>query len=719
MQKYILLIFTLLILPINSMNFLKEIKYFTLQYGIYKLSHQSPEITQMHSQKYLNTIDKTIMKDAICESYVVYNYHKRMLRETGNILDEIDNLIGLKNVFDNELWYRIASAQGNTFAGYETGISNMYANIPIAISHALKTNSFKRILVIDEDVDKITSKRYHKSGNGSLLYNHPNPELFNLFKDKVITYDKIPENTLWKFLHTNGKDIDLAFYHIGDLGCENSERKAHIFSLLQKRIPIIFLVPSDYMDTITNYIHDTAFAIEQLTFPEDFKDFLEIKKDVSEIKNNHQKNDNYDIYHNYTDLLTPLTYENPEKIDNNSFSSDEDLSIKTHDSDSEYWNYSFSDDDEDSPSYDDDPLVFKITTDKNETQCFDGANFMLLAKEININDGIMEITLDDDYKKYSKYQRYEETLPYIVYDINIDTVQPNSFANKLLSEDFPCIGYDKTDQLSHNHTLITQVHSQPYLENINKHPSIMRSAINNNILLSLLPNKWSKPYFTSKLNNCKATLAATKHILNLTKDKQHKHHYAISINEGNSFAGHAEGNDGNTYATIPIAAAYALNTETVKSILVIDENITPETSHDYYNHGNGTIFYPKNNPELTNFFGNKIITHDKLSPNIWDFINDSNNQTDLAFYNINVENNATTEQRKTNILALLKQLIPTVFILSGDKDTYQDEAYKIINDIVKYNEFAKKLRNIDTRFNDLLSTISSQSLSYDDEDESK
>ena len=79
----------------------------------------------------------------------------------------------------------------------------------------------------------------------------------------------------------------------------------------------------------------------------------------------------------------------------------------------------------------------------------------------------------------------EKQIPYIVYDINSNTVPLDSLAVKL-SQKFPCVGYNEQDKLSHQSPNVTRIHSQKYLDNIDKHSSAMLSAINNNILMYLL-----------------------------------------------------------------------------------------------------------------------------------------------------------------------------------------------------------------------------------------
>lgn len=282
----------------------------------------------------------------------------------------------------------------------------------------------------------------------------------------------------------------------------------------------------------------------------------------------------------------------------------------------------------------------------------------------------------------------EKQSPYIVYDIDSNTVKPDSFAVKL-SQKYPCIIYSEQDKLSHQSPKVTRIHSQKYLENIDKHPSAMLSAINNNLLMSLYPNRYSKTYFDPMLNNIPATIIATERVITQKNTPSHIPNYAISCGQGYSFAGHAQGNNGDAYAAIPIAAAYALSTDTIKRILVIDENLNKSqtTVEQYYSNGNGSIFYQKNNPELTQLFEGKVVTRDKLgSDSLWAFLNSTDNDIDFTLYNVNIEDPDITNERKSSIYPLLEQLIPTVFILSGDKDKHQNNALSIIDYITESSQ---------------------------------
>lgn len=305
----------------------------------------------------------------------------------------------------------------------------------------------------------------------------------------------------------------------------------------------------------------------------------------------------------------------------------------------------------------------------------------------------------------------ETSTPYIVCDINninIATIDPHSFAMKL-AEKFPCIGYNEQDIVVHQSPRIACIHSQKYLDNINNHPTAMLSAINNSTVTSLYPNRYSTHQFTQMLNDVTATVIATQRVIDVKDNPECKPNYAISCGQGYSFAGYAQGNHGDAYAAIPIAAAYALNTNVIRRIFVIDDNITEKTRFDYYNSGNGTIFCPQNNADLAALFKGKIITHDNIpSDQLWHFLANPEKSIDLAFYNININDSGMTDEREKKILSLFYNFIPTIFILSGDKNRYHTNTCSIIDYIV---ESAKIIIP-------LVKKISLETTDYDDADES-
>jgi hypothetical protein len=180
------------------------------------------------------------------------------------------------------------------------------------------------------------------------------------------------------------------------------------------------------------------------------------------------------------------------------------------------------------------------------------------------------------------------------------------------------------------------------------------------------------------LDNTCTTIHATQCITPHDNQKR-KLNYVISLSEGHSFQGSDTTEGINIYAPIPMAAAYALETKLVERILIIDENITPKTADYYFDHGNGSILFPKNSPELKALFNKKIIAHTQTSKELWDFLHDQKNKIDLAFYNMNIDDvepienmdPADAKERKLKIISLLYHFIPTIFIFSGDKEKYQ------------------------------------------------
>jgi hypothetical protein len=291
----------------------------------------------------------------------------------------------------------------------------------------------------------------------------------------------------------------------------------------------------------------------------------------------------------------------------------------------------------------------------------------------------------------------EPLYPQIMYNKNSTH---NSFAEKL-SEKFTITCTQEKNILSHESPHISCIHSDEYLHNLDKHPSSTLAAMNNSLFTWLCPNQYSKSYLTPMLNNVSTTVAATEYVITTDSIPQYKPRYAISLAEGYSFAGYDHGSNSNIYASIPIAAAYALNKNgNIKRILIIDENLTLNTMHYYFTHGNGSIFFPKNNPKLSALFKNKIITHNQIPFELHDFLRKPDNKIDVAFYNINIDDVEPIEdmhptdakEREFKIHTLLSHLIPTVFILSGDKNKYQDDTYTLITQI---SNIAEKISSSD------------------------
>lgn len=281
-------------------------------------------------------------------------------------------------------------------------------------------------------------------------------------------------------------------------------------------------------------------------------------------------------------------------------------------------------------------------------------------------------------------ENYQSWPQFVIGDIHNDIVQLSPFITQLSQQlsTHTFHGLSEEDYLSHQSPLLKQVHSQAYLNNIEKHPSIMLSAITNTLLPALYPNMYSRTYFDLMLKECATTVVAMELLINQCNNKKKSlPHYTISLAEGYSFAGYAEGNHGHAYAAIPLAATYALNTQLMEKILVIDENIDTTQQNiidDYYKHGNGSIF------SSNNYLNDKVITHDKIpDKNIWNFLS-QNKQSLLALYNINIENFAENiNKRTTRILSLFHHYVPTLFILSGDKNKYKNVACATINDITQ------------------------------------
>jgi hypothetical protein len=310
MQKYIVLTCILLTTSATAMERTKKSANTTVKKRMeisekreisieipYKLSHQSPEITHIHSQKYLRFMEEQADKKAINPKHPGQRHEDltKALHYVGATLNATNDLINLKRRSAIQPYYSV-SLIGDSFssAGDKyTGSWDPYAVIPIAAGYALNTKLFKRILIIDDHVDQNprrvkkyyrckyddkkdplkwianNNREYYSSGNGSLFYPKNNPKLSKLFNGKIITYDKIGDTTLWNFLHNEGKNIDLVFYNIDSNKAKYlDELKPNIFSLLQKLIPVVFIISLENNETtgkIHNYIAETAKQIARLT----------------------------------------------------------------------------------------------------------------------------------------------------------------------------------------------------------------------------------------------------------------------------------------------------------------------------------------------------------------------------------------------------------------------------------------------------------------------
>src|SRR5579872_850484 len=226
---------------------------------------------------------------------------------------------------------------------------------------------------------------------------------------------------------------------------------------------------------------------------------------------------------------------------------------------------------------------------------------------------------------------------------------------KTLSKKFSHIPYMglhcECDILFHRSPLISTIHSSDYLQELKKNHSHINLA--------------------TMLKQSSVTVVATKHLLEQLDTKEEFPHYVISLGEGYSFAGYNNNHHGHTYAAIPAAALYALNTQLVDRIAIIDEYLNESQNDHLYQQGNGSIFFSQNSI-LADLFDNKVVTLKE--------IRETSQFIDLAFYNINIENsNESVKKRLLSIANLLNKSIPTVFILSGDKNKYFHTVYSIID----------------------------------------
>ncbi len=239
MQKKILCICTLLITSLSAME--KEFKI------PLELTHQSPEITRVHSQEYLQWLEKKTLNESLKLASDEYKFLKHDLTFVRAVLNATNDVIQAKKKSSLQPHYGISVIPDNYYGAGNAlprEYADTYAIIPIAVAHALQSNVFKRILIINEFLNNDNYndiKHYYSKGNGSLFYPDKNKdtELFNLFNGKIITSDKIKQN-IDTFLETDGKNIDLIFYNL-DIDEDTHNPKKYL-SILNKYIPTVFIL---------------------------------------------------------------------------------------------------------------------------------------------------------------------------------------------------------------------------------------------------------------------------------------------------------------------------------------------------------------------------------------------------------------------------------------------------------------------------------------------
>lgn len=250
------------------------------------------------------------------------------------------------------------------------------------------------------------------------------------------------------------------------------------------------------------------------------------------------------------------------------------------------------------------------------------------------------------------------------------------------------VGFSDEDVLSHDSPEITRIHDAHYLSNLEKHPSAMLAVINNNPLIALYPNAYSSTYLKFLLTDTTTTLEALKKLIVIKNQLLVGPPYIVSLGNGNSFAGCDKGCNGDVYASIPIAAAYALDSKLFNHILIIDENIDRGNGDisSYYLQGNGEIFCDKEIKHNNGIFrSDNIIVYDDryvTMKTVEDILDSHPTNIDLALYNVETKIPITKENRIKNLTILFKKLIPTLIILSGDKNKNLDQTCEILDYIV-------------------------------------
>ena len=268
MQKKILCICTLLTTSIVAMKTSSKIPL--------QLTHQSPEITRVHSPEYLQWLENDTLARSLKSNQDFSKLLRFDLTYVRAVLNATHDVIQAKKESSIQPHYGISVIPEHYYGAGNAlprVFGDTYADIPIAVAHALQSHVFKRILIIDElfnkeeevsddeekdDFDYI--EHYYSKGNGSLFYpdKDKDSQLFNLFNGKVITSDKIKQS-IDTFLETDGKDIDLIFY------CPDMDGDAlnsdNYISILKKYIPTIFILVDCPEEKQQNAIHHISTNI--------------------------------------------------------------------------------------------------------------------------------------------------------------------------------------------------------------------------------------------------------------------------------------------------------------------------------------------------------------------------------------------------------------------------------------------------------------------------
>ena len=274
-------------------------------------------------------------------------------------------------------------------------------------------------------------------------------------------------------------------------------------------------------------------------------------------------------------------------------------------------------------------------------------------------------------------------LPFTAHAMETKKLQPSVFhkiKTKFYSDDpivvkikqktdCAVINVDDTEILSHDSPEITYIHDKKYLNNLEKHPSAMLAAINNNYLISLYPNAKSRDYLKPLLMDTTITLAALKRLIeNKNNHPDCKPHYAVSLGSAGSFASYDYGNKGDVYASMYIAAAHALKSKQFQRLLMIDENTSLTMDYKFFSDKLIGTFREK---DYLKSKGHDIVLRGRI---------------DLAFYNINIDKQDAKNERLDNFSDLFNRLITTLIIFSGDKSKNIDQICALLNQITEIKQ---------------------------------
>lgn len=184
---------------------------------------------------------------------------------------------------------------------------------------------------------------------------------------------------------------------------------------------------------------------------------------------------------------------------------------------------------------------------------------------------------------------------------------------------------------------------------------------------------------------------------------------SVSLAGGHSFAGPVTHYSDYIFADIPLAIKKNAQNNSLKKILIIDENSEQNMRArvDYYLHGNGAIFYNNEMPSVFNevniVVANQIpcllcekkqndVVSQELLEKYLSVEENIQHKFDLAYYVVRLKNlkksitevDSTDQLCNDRIYSLLDKHIPTVVVFSGDIEKYPSIAVPYMRNIFDY-----------------------------------